>query len=123
MLLVIARTLQVAINENLTVKEGVPARWWNAVFPISLLIFLVLLALTLTGRDAVDADGLERNAENIFGNGNSYQALLWSTFFVSVVSWVMLRMQYHHDGKVMPFWKKHAEAKPIMGFKGMALVL
>lgn len=61
------------------VKEGVPARWWNALVPISLVTFFVLLALILTGKDAVDADpDLKPTADNIFGAGSSYQGMCCS---------------------------------------------
>ena len=65
--------MQVEIGSALDAKEGAPARWWNALVPISLVTFLVLLALILTGKDAVDEDpDLSASAENIFGEGNSY---------------------------------------------------
>jgi hypothetical protein len=64
---------KVGVDSN-GVKEGAPPRWFNAIVPIFLVTFFVLLALTITGRDAVEADPeLEMSAENIFGEGNSYQ--------------------------------------------------
>lgn len=71
--------VQVEIGGALEVKQGVPARWWNAALPIGLVVFLMLLGLILTGKDAVDADPeLESNAENIFGQGNSYKGIFHS---------------------------------------------
>eukprot|EP00892_Ulva_mutabilis_P010777 jgi/Ulvmu1/8071/UM004_0308.1 len=105
---------QVSVDEKLQSKVGVPSRWFNAVIPIALVVFLVLLGLLLTGRDAVEADGLDMSIQNIFGNGDPFSSLLWATFFVSLVTWGLFRIQYHHDGVVQPFWSKHKDAKPFM---------
>jgi L-lactate permease len=115
--------VQVESVSALEAKEDVPHRWWNAVLPISIITVFVLLALILTGKDVVDAskgteDELKSTAQNIFGEGNSYQALLWSTFFVSIFTWFLYRFQFHHDGEMQPFWKKHKDAKPIMTLRG-----
>ena len=84
--------MQVRINPELESKGNIPPRWWNAVIPIGLIVSLVFLALILTGVDAVEADdAIPMNIENVFGNGNSYNALLWSTFFVSLLTWLLYR--------------------------------
>lgn len=58
------RRVQTAIDDSLIAKEGCPRRWYNAVFPILSVIILVILALIMTGRDAVAADDTkEMNVE------------------------------------------------------------
>lgn len=109
------------MDEKLQSKPGVPPRWYNAVIPIGLVVFLVLLGLILTGRDAVEADGISMSVQNIFGNGDPFSSLLWATFFVSLVTWGLYRFQYHHDGQVQPFWNKHKEARPFLTLSGAPL--
>lgn len=110
--------LQVSVDEKLQLKPGVPPRWYNAVIPIGLVVLFMLLGLILTGRDSVEADGISMSVQNIFGNGDPFSSLLWATFTVSLLSWVLYRVQYHHDGQVQPFWSKHKDAKPFMTLSG-----
>lgn len=115
---VTAVAVQVAVDEKLQSKPGVPPRWYNAVIPIGLVVFFVLLGLILTGRDSVKADGISMSVQNIFGNGNPFSSLLWATFFVSLVTWGLYRVQYHHEGQVQPFWSRHKDAKAFMTLGG-----
>lgn len=110
--------VQVAVDEKLQSKEGVPPRWYNAVIPIGLVVFFVLLGLILTGIDSAEADGIDKSVQNIFGNGDPFASLLWATFFVSLLTWGLYRLQYHHNGQVQPFWNKHEDAKPFMTLRG-----
>lgn len=56
--------------------------------------------------------------QNIFGASDSYSALLWSTFFVSIVTWVFYRMQYVYEGGTQWMFHKHKDAVPMMHLKG-----
>ena len=53
----------------------------------------------------------------VFGNGDSYNSLLWTTFFVSLLSWGLYRMQYFEGDKHMWFFNKSKKAQPILRFK------
>ena len=73
----------------------VPLCWWNGCVPILVTVVCVLLGLVLTGYHAtVDAGG-PVTAADIFGNGDSYLALMWASFAGSATTWVMSRLQYY----------------------------
>lgn len=118
-----APPVQVKINPELESKGDLPPRLWNALLPICSVVILVFLGLILTGVDATDADPeLSSSIENIFGQGDTYSALLWSTFAVSLATWALLRMQYYAGDRIYWFWqrgkRKEAGAQPLMTFKG-----
>lgn len=100
-------------NPNLTPKAR------NAVIPIVILIFGVLVGLYITGYSSIVADKGVEAAENsglkdILGNANSFKALIWASFLSSVVSIVMITQQ-----KIMCF--KEAIQVWIKGAKSMFL--
>eukprot|EP00186_Timspurckia_oligopyrenoides_P002764 CAMPEP_0182442866 /NCGR_PEP_ID=MMETSP1172-20130603/1729_1 /TAXON_ID=708627 /ORGANISM="Timspurckia oligopyrenoides, Strain CCMP3278" /LENGTH=771 /DNA_ID=CAMNT_0024637933 /DNA_START=99 /DNA_END=2414 /DNA_ORIENTATION=+ len=107
-------------DTSLEPAKDVPRRWWNAIVPIAITSFLVVLALILTGLDGAKANGEAINAANIFGNGDSYSSILWGAFVGSIVIWVMCRFQYVSDGKFVNQWsywmklKSHPNARPLL---------
>jgi Na+/H+ antiporter NhaC len=70
----------------------------NAVIPICILIFGVLLGLWWTGRGAILESGGETalagaSLRDILGSSNSFQALIWASFTASVVAIIMIVTQ------------------------------
>jgi Na+/H+ antiporter NhaC len=61
-------------------KIDVPHRWYNAVVPVLMAIFTLVVLLLVTGREAVRANSeLEPTWFNIFSKGDSYLALLYGS--------------------------------------------
>jgi Na+/H+ antiporter NhaC len=102
--------------------EGtIKPRALNAVIPICILVFGVLLGLWWTGRSAI----LERGGEialakasfrDILGSSNSYQALIWASFTASVVAIIMVVAQ-----RIMGL--KDAMQISIKGMKSMFMAI
>ena len=70
-------------------------------------------------RVQVEADpDQSMSIQNVFGGGDSYNSLLWSTFFVTLVTWGLFRVQYHKDGRLMTIFNKEKGAQPIMKMRG-----
>ena len=116
--------MQTKINPDLENQDNVPNRWYNAAIPILLLIFLVFLGLILTGVDAVQASpGMKMSIENVFGESDSSNSLLWATLFVSVLCWGLYRIQYHNGKQI--FWrlKRPRGTEPILKLKGASTSL
>ncbi|PHR93464.1 MAG: sodium:proton antiporter [Blastopirellula sp.] len=57
--------------------EVLNARWFNAVLPVFITLFVIVGWLYYTGYKTVVADELELSLLNIFGNSASYSALLY----------------------------------------------
>jgi Na+/H+ antiporter NhaC len=78
----------------LTPKEGGPQRWFNAAVPILVLTIVTILGMYFTGRSAVLASGeTDLGLSNIFGNGDSYLALIWGSFASCAVALIMTLVQ------------------------------
>mmetsp|Transcript_2706 Transcript_2706/g.8213 ORF Transcript_2706/g.8213 Transcript_2706/m.8213 type:complete len:780 (-) Transcript_2706:130-2469(-) len=102
--------------------EGTPRRWWNGVVPIFFVIFLVLLAILLTGRVATLEEGAELSAQNIFGNGDPFSSLMYGGLTATFIAWIMYRLQYvAEDRIVFPFlyWLrcKKCPGRPLMNME------
>ncbi|CAM9782754.1 unnamed protein product, partial [Sphacelaria rigidula] len=69
--------------------DGVPRLWWNAILPIVVTIFIVLLAMGITGANACEEAGIAKNAQNIFGNSDTFGSLLWGSFLGSATAWIV----------------------------------
>ncbi len=101
--------------------EGTTPRASNAIIPICILVFGVLLGLWWTGRSAI----LERGGEialagaslrDILGSSNSYKALIWASFTASVVAIIMVVAQ-----RIMSL--KDAMQISINGMKSMLMAV
>ncbi|MCD4679760.1 MAG: hypothetical protein K8S00_05170 [Bacteroidales bacterium] len=69
------------LNE-LEVSDHIKARWYNAVIPVSVVIFGTIAGLVSTGLQEVTWDsnlGFTKNLSLVIGNADSYKALLWSS--------------------------------------------
>lgn len=56
-------------------------------------------------------------AVQVFGNGESYNALLWTTFFVSLLTWLLYRLQCYEGDKLMFIFPRKKNARPLLRFK------
>lgn len=73
-------------GEMLTPKEGKPQRAMNAVVPVAVLVFAVLIFLYTTGIEAVGPDASIRE---IIGAANSFAALMWGSLLSVLAAAVM----------------------------------
>lgn len=89
-------------DEKLEPEVDTPQKWWNGVVPISLCVVFVILGLILSGIENCISLGLEPTAPNIFGNSDSYKALLWGSFGGWICSMFMFMLQYKKPGVVPP---------------------
>lgn len=70
-------------SEEMQPKEGAPQNWWNAGLPVLTVILVVLTTLYTTGRAAA---GPEAGLRDVFGEAESYNALLWGSLAGAVVA-------------------------------------
>jgi Na+/H+ antiporter NhaC len=83
-----------SLASEVTEKEGVPERWFNAVIPVSVVVFGTVWGLIQTGRADLLASGVENpSLFDALRSGNSFVALLWSSFFGCIVAIVMTVVQ------------------------------
>lgn len=70
-------------DDEAAAQLGARPRWQNAVVPVLVVVVTALVGMYVTG-----VDGLEEGAglREIFGNANSYYALLWSALLGSVTA-------------------------------------
>ena len=78
-----------AESELLEPPAEAPKRLVNAVVPIAVLVFGVLIGLWITGRAAVLEGGGELTLKAIVGDANSYTAMMWASLASVVVAVVM----------------------------------
>lgn len=108
-----ANVAEVELDTALEPNENVPKLWWNSAVPILFTLIIVFMSLLLTGYNACVADGLEVNAANLFGNGDAYAALLYGAFVGSILAWIMIRVQYHHKGKMYNQWRDWSKFRSV----------
>ncbi|MGB1780018.1 MAG: Na+/H+ antiporter NhaC family protein, partial [Longimicrobiales bacterium] len=70
-------------SEEMQPKEGAPQNWWNAGLPVLTVILVVLTTLYTTGRAAA---GPEAGLRDVFGEAESYNALLWGSLAGAAVA-------------------------------------
>jgi len=73
-------------SEEMQPKEGAPQNWWNAGLPVLTVIVVVLATLYTTGRAGA---GPEAGLRDVFGEAESYNALLWGSLSGAVVAIVL----------------------------------
>ena len=90
-----------------------PKRWWNAAVPVIVTTLMTIIGLLVTGVDVCKAKGLPLTGTNIFGNSDSYQALLYASLIGSFSIWFLAWAQrVDGDGHVVWFGKR--PFKPIL---------
>lgn len=106
---------------DMDLEGRIKPRALNAVIPICILIFGVLLGLWWTGSTAIIEKGGEisltgASLRDILGNSNSFQALIWASFTASVVLIIMVVTQ-----KIMSL--KDAVLTSVNGMKSMLMAV
>jgi Na+/H+ antiporter NhaC len=81
------------IDTEITSAENVPERWFNAVIPISVVIVGTVVGLVITGRESLMASGNSAGLFDSIRAGNSFVALMWSSFTGCVVAVGMVTAQ------------------------------
>jgi len=71
----------------------------NGIIPIISVIFLTLLGFILTGINSCRLRGVEYTAKNIFSNGNSFAALVYSVVIGNVIAFAMALCQQKLNNK------------------------
>lgn len=69
-----------SIDTDISVAENVPERWFNAVIPISVVIVGTVVGLMVTGQESLSQKGETGGLFDAIRVGNSFVALLWSSF-------------------------------------------
>ena len=109
--LVAADTSNAAIENKL--NEMRPASHWkNAALPILVTIFVTILVLYLSGRNAVTAAGGELLFRNILSNANTSKALVMAAF-AGLLTALWLPLRHKH------FSPQEAISAVLKGFKTM----
>ncbi len=87
-------------NDELSTKEGVPLRWYNALVPVITVILTTLAGLWFTGLAAADISASEqanmgfiRYVSLVIGNSDSFAVLMWAAFIGSFVAIIMALWQ------------------------------
>jgi Na+/H+ antiporter NhaC len=91
-------------SELLQPPAGKPRRWFNAVIPVLVVLFITFYGLWLTGRLALieDGDPLGRvglfrlgfeGLGSVFGAGDSFKALLWASAAGGLTALILARSQ------------------------------
>jgi len=81
------------IDTEITMADDVPERWYNAVIPISVVIVGTIVGLVITGRESLSAAGESGGLFDAVRSGNSFVALLWSSFAGCVVAVLLVIAQ------------------------------
>jgi len=84
-----------ADTEELSVPEGIPYRWYNAVIPIAVVIAVMMVGLYYSGLQALPAGG-SRKLWTVIGESNSFQVLIWASFSGSIAAIVLSLVQRIH---------------------------
>ncbi|EGD79341.1 Na+/H+ antiporter family protein [Salpingoeca rosetta] len=66
-----------------------PKRWWNAAVPVIVTTVMVVIALVVTGVEQCRKLGLSLSGEHIFGNSDSYHALLYGSVLGTLTVWLL----------------------------------
>jgi len=65
-------------------------KWYNGALPIFVILFGTIGGLIFTGMQSLQSQGIvDYSVQDIISNGDSYAALLWSSFLACVVAVVM----------------------------------
>jgi Na+/H+ antiporter NhaC len=79
------------IDTEITTAENVPERWYNAALPVVVVVLGTVAGLVITGRETIlEASGQSPGWFESLRAGNSFVALLWSSFAGCVVAMLMV---------------------------------
>ncbi len=72
---------------ELEIKKGAPLRWYNAMIPVTVVIFTTLIGLWLTGLAQYHPAGAAQTwvqyASGVIGKADSFSVLMWAAFLGS----------------------------------------
>jgi Na+/H+ antiporter NhaC len=81
------------IDTDITTAEDIPERWYNAVIPIAVVIVGTVVGLMVTGMEALEQAGEGGGFFDAIRSGNSFVALLWSSFAGCVAALLLVAAQ------------------------------
>jgi Na+/H+ antiporter NhaC len=81
------------IDTDITTAEDIPERWCNAVIPIAVVIVGTVVGLMVTGMEALEQSGEGGGLFDAIRAGNSFVALLWSSFAGCVAALLLVSVQ------------------------------
>ncbi len=81
------------IDTDIVTADDIPERWYNAVIPISVVIVGTVLGLIITGMESLEQSGGGGSLFDALRSGNSFVALLWSSFAGCIAALVLVRAQ------------------------------
>ncbi|MDR5867635.1 Na+/H+ antiporter NhaC family protein [Halomonas koreensis] len=76
---------------DIPTKPGIPTRAWNAVVPMLVLVAITLGGIYHTGATALGPG--EHALRDIFGEGDSFGAMMWGSLAACLVAVIMTRIQ------------------------------
>ena len=75
-----ARPLTDSAALDMAADEKTPLRWFNALIPIGVVIFVTLFGLYFNGKAALGEAAETARLGDIFGEANSFAVLMWAAF-------------------------------------------
>jgi Na+/H+ antiporter NhaC len=81
------------IDTDITTAEDIPERWYNAVIPIVVVIVGTVVGLMVTGMETLEQSGETGGLFDAIRSGNSFVALLWSSFAGCVAALLLVTAQ------------------------------
>ncbi|KAI9141902.1 Na+/H+ antiporter family-domain-containing protein [Paraphysoderma sedebokerense] len=96
-------TSHAAAVEGTKPVEHKPHRWINGFLPIFILVVATIVGLFVSGYYAIikstpEGQTPDLSASNLAGSGNSYNALVWASFYTSVFTMLFYAFQ-----RLLPF--------------------
>jgi len=90
--------VQTSSHAEVVVKDGIPARWWNAVIPFAGLVFMYVPLLFYSGAEQASGGvGWHRSARDILANADSWATLHWVGGFTMLLQTVLYACQYSSE--------------------------
>jgi len=77
-------------------KEATPAKLYNMLIPVALLIFFIFYLMVQSGT----SEDVDQTFEDRIMNADSYQALLYGTFATALCTSLLYLIQYVNYGKI-----------------------
>ncbi len=82
----------IAEEASIDAKPGIPHRALNAIIPMTVLVLTTLGGIWYTGMSELGFPA-EYRLQDVFGNGDSFTAMMWGSLLSTLVALVMTQMQ------------------------------
>ncbi|MCC4265246.1 Na+/H+ antiporter NhaC family protein [Oceanimonas baumannii] len=82
----------IAEEASIDAKPGIPHRALNAIIPMTVLVFTTLGGIWYTGMSELGFPA-EAGLRDVFGNSDSFTAMMWGSLLSTLVALVMTRIQ------------------------------